>query len=995
MAEQLRFDNRVVIVTGAGNGLGRAHALLFASRGAKVVVNDLGGSSAGDGASHRAADVVVNEIKAAGGEAVANYNSVADGAAVVQTALDAFGRVDVVVNNAGILRDKTFAKMSQEDWDLVYLVHVLGAQRVTMAAWPHLREQKYGRILMTSSAAGLYGNFGQANYSMAKLALVGFASTLALEGHRANVHVNTIAPIAGSRMTEGILPPNLLAALRPELVSPLVAFLAHESCEETGGLYEVGGGFYAKLRWERAGGKVFRLGRAVSPEDVVKGWAEVTDFDKASHPGSVAESMAPIMDNVTAGPSLGGNKFIDVDQALGYEYPETQSTYTERDLSIYALGVGAAHDPLEDKELALVYEMHSGGFRALPTYAVIPVINTILEMAKKGIFAPGLNYGLERLLHGEQYTEVLRPLPPAATLTHKSKITHIWDKGKGAIIVTETQSLDEDGDLLAKNVFTAFIRGAGGWGGERGPSAELNVAPERAPDAVIDEVIPENQALLYRLSGDWNPLHVDPAFATSFGFDRPILHGLCTYGYAGRHVISAFAGGDPRTFKSIQARFAESVFPGETLTTEMWKESETRILFRCRVKARDVVVISNAAVEFYEEIPTKKTKAPVKVAASALAAAKPVMSAAVVFKAIGAYLGKHPELIEKVATNYLFELSEPAGQWTIDLKEKGTVLEGAVGKADCTIKMLDSDFMAMTKGEADAQKLFFSGKMKISGDIMASQKLDFLSKLDPKEFEAALGGAPAAAAAAVAVAVAPAAPAKVTSGVIFQAIGAYLRKHQELIGKVATKYLFELADPASQWTIDLRDKGTVLEGAVGKADCTIKMSDADFMAMTKGEADAQKLFFSGKMKISGDIMASQKLDFLSKLDPKEFESASASAPATAAPVAAAKTTAAKAVSVFEAIKNKLAANKSLAAGLESAVLIRITEPDGTWLIDATGVTEGGGVAATTVTLTDEDLASLASGEVELEALFMRGKLRVDGVVGQAKALAFLEGIGRD
>ncbi|MBC7975991.1 MAG: SDR family NAD(P)-dependent oxidoreductase, partial [Myxococcales bacterium] len=181
MADELRFDGKVVVITGAGAGLGRSHALLFAKRGAKVVVNDLGGTHTGAGKSSAAADKVVAEIKEAGGNAVANYDSVEDGDKIIKTAVDAFGRVDVVINNAGILRDTTFHKMTKDDWDLIYKVHLLGAFRVTHAAWPLMREQGYGRILFTTSAAGLYGNFGQANYSAAKLALVGLTQTLALE----------------------------------------------------------------------------------------------------------------------------------------------------------------------------------------------------------------------------------------------------------------------------------------------------------------------------------------------------------------------------------------------------------------------------------------------------------------------------------------------------------------------------------------------------------------------------------------------------------------------------------------------------------------------------------------------------------------------------------------------------------------------------------------------------------------------------------------------
>jgi len=287
----LRFDNRVAIVTGAGNGLGRSHALLLASRGAKVVVNDLGSSHTGSGKSSAAADKVVEEIKAAGGEAVANYDSVEDGAKIVQCALDTWKRVDVIVNNAGILRDTSFQKMTQDDWDLIYRVHVLGAFRVTQAAWNTMRDAGYGRIVMTASAAGIYGNFGQANYSMAKLGLHGFAQTLAIEGAKRNVRVNTIAPIAGSRMTETVLPPNLVAALKPEFVSPLVACLAHESCEENGGLFEVGGGFMGKLRWERSEGMMFRLSRPITPEQDATHYNNFYEFSEDKQLADAAQAL--------------------------------------------------------------------------------------------------------------------------------------------------------------------------------------------------------------------------------------------------------------------------------------------------------------------------------------------------------------------------------------------------------------------------------------------------------------------------------------------------------------------------------------------------------------------------------------------------------------------------------------------------------------------------------------------------------------------------------
>ena len=220
---KIDFNGRVAIVTGAGGGLGRLHALALAERGARVVVNDLGGAVDGSGGSATAAERVVEEIRARGGQAIASGASVTDAQAVqamVQQALDTWGRVDVLVCNAGILRDKSFAKMDLADFRLVLDVHLMGAVHLVKAAWPHLVAQKYGRILMTTSSTGLYGNFGQSNYGAAKLALVGLMQTLALEGAKHDIRVNCLAPTAATRMTEGLLPPDVLELLRPEAVVP-------------------------------------------------------------------------------------------------------------------------------------------------------------------------------------------------------------------------------------------------------------------------------------------------------------------------------------------------------------------------------------------------------------------------------------------------------------------------------------------------------------------------------------------------------------------------------------------------------------------------------------------------------------------------------------------------------------------------------------------------------------------------------------------------------
>ncbi len=294
----VRFDDRVVVITGAGNGLGRTYALEMGKRGAKVVVNDLGGSAFGDGADQAAADVVVDAIKASGGEAVANYDSVTDGDRIIQTAMDTFGKIDVVINNAGILRDKTFHKMEQQDWDLIYDVHVRGAFKVSHAAWPYMRDQNYGRMIFTASAAGIYGNFGQTNYAMAKLGLHGMSQTLAVEGRSKNIMVNTIAPIAGSRLTETVMPQELVDALKPEFIMPLVVKLCDENSQETGGLYEVGAGWMGKVRWERSKGHSFSVSEGFNAEDVNDAWDDIVNFTNADHPTNIAEANKPLIKNL-------------------------------------------------------------------------------------------------------------------------------------------------------------------------------------------------------------------------------------------------------------------------------------------------------------------------------------------------------------------------------------------------------------------------------------------------------------------------------------------------------------------------------------------------------------------------------------------------------------------------------------------------------------------------------------------------------------------------
>ncbi|KAJ1979875.1 hypothetical protein H4R34_002669 [Dimargaris verticillata] len=600
--DSLHFNDKVVIVTGAGAGLGRAYALLFGKLGAKVVVNDLGKTK-----DNRAtADVVVEEIRAAGGQAVADYNSVEAGDQVVGTALQAFGRVDVLVNNAGILRDRSFVRLTEKEWDLVYQVHLRGTYKVTQAAWPVFLKQRSGHIINTCSAVGLYGNFGQANYSAAKAGILGFSNTLAHEGAKYNIKVNTIAPNAGTSMTATIMPPEVVEALKPDYVAPLVAYLGHDACQATGQVFEVGSGWVAQVRLQRAGGKFFNPMKPLTPEAMVQQWNTVTDFDprRVVYLRNSGEAFMQVINEIrtlVAGATKArpanstSNQTLDVAEVRKLRIPQETFTYSERDVILYALGIGATR-----QDLSLVYESDAH-FGPLPTFGVLPMYKMAISYDE---FLP--NYNPMKLLHGEQFLELHKPLPTSGTLTTKAQIVDVQDKGKAAVVVSRVACYDESGALVLQNESTVFIRDSGGFSkhpkfqapvpAQRNPDATAaNQPPQRAPDAVVRETTSENQAALYRLSGDYNPLHIDPQMSSIGGFKTPILHGLCTFGFAARHVMQAFGNNDAKFLKTIKARFTGHVIPGETLETQMWLEGN-KVLFQVRVVERDSWALQAGAV---------------------------------------------------------------------------------------------------------------------------------------------------------------------------------------------------------------------------------------------------------------------------------------------------------------------------------------------------------------------------------------------------------------
>ena len=299
---EIRYDGRVAVITGAGGGLGKTYAQMLASRGASVVINDLGGAADGTGGGTSMADQTAKEINEAGGKAVANYDSVATpegGAGIIQTAVDNFGKVDIVINNAGILRDKSFAKLEPQHLEAVIDVHLKGAFYVTQPAFRVMKENSYGRIIFASSGAGIFGNFGQTNYGAAKMGLVGLSNVLAVEGAKSNIKCNVIAPIAKTRLTEQLLG-GMADALDPNFVTPLVAYLCSEDCELTHEVFDVGGGRYARIFVGLGKGWTTSKGKIPSVEDIADNMDAIRSTDGYTIPDSIAGEMQAIAESLKA-----------------------------------------------------------------------------------------------------------------------------------------------------------------------------------------------------------------------------------------------------------------------------------------------------------------------------------------------------------------------------------------------------------------------------------------------------------------------------------------------------------------------------------------------------------------------------------------------------------------------------------------------------------------------------------------------------------------------
>ncbi|XP_059060804.1 peroxisomal multifunctional enzyme type 2 isoform X2 [Achroia grisella] len=717
--DQLRYDGRVAVVTGAGGGLGKAYALLLGSRGAKVVVNDLGGGKDGGGTS-TFADAVVKEIKDNGGIAVADYNNVIEGDKIIKTALDNFGRVDILINNAGILRDRSFQKMSDQDWDLIQAVHLKGSFKPTQAAWETFKKQNFGRIVMTSSNAGLVGNFGQANYSTAKMGLVGFMNTLALEGAKYNIKINTIVPTAASRLTEGILPPDMFDAMKPELIAPVVAYMVHESFEDTAQVIDSTLGFAHKAHLVRSVGSVLRDKPAdpVTIESVKAKWPKVVDMRNAEHVSPIANVTVNLVERL--------QEFEDrakLDEN-GRESYWSKYEYNSKDAVLYALGVGASVSNSSD--LKFLYEADEN-FSVLPTYFILagmcmeaPVVPAAMPPGKVADFT--------NILHGEQYIEFVDDFPGTeGAFDTRVYVADILDKGANAVVIVNSEVYQET-RLLFRTQQHIFVVGQGGFGGQRTSSRGVDVqpVPKRAPDAVVEQRTAEDQAALYRLSGDLNPLHIDKNVALVSGYEKPILHGLASLGFSARHVLLKYGGNDPSNVKALKARFAKPVMPGQTLSTEMWLEGR-RVHFQTKVKETGTTVISGAYVDLKNVVTGNVTSSPVSASE---------LKSDGLFARMKDELAKNPAKGKSVNGVFLYNVTDSGKvvkKWTLDLK-KGEAYEGEPqsGKPDTTLTLSDADLVEIASGSLSPQVAFMKGKLKIAGNMMLAQKLGPLLQSEAK-----------------------------------------------------------------------------------------------------------------------------------------------------------------------------------------------------------------------------------------------------------------------
>jgi 3-hydroxyacyl-CoA dehydrogenase/3a,7a,12a-trihydroxy-5b-cholest-24-enoyl-CoA hydratase len=404
-----------------------------------------------------------------------------------------------------------------------------------------------------------------------------------------------------------------LDVLKPEYVSPLVLFLCHENTDETGSLFEVGGGWVGKLRWQKSSGALFDRTKAMSPEDgkilsfcdtlnffyqminlkilVREKWNDITSFENPLYHTAIGESTNFCINGPESESSV--NDLSPSTRSKKSDNEPFKFNYDFKESILYNLSLGISSS--NEKNLKFLYENHPE-FSVLPTFGVIPAYAVLFNAISEFKLPYNLQIDPSKVLHGEHYLEVFKPISTSGTLDSKVELVDVLDKGSGAVLVINVELLNEKREKVALNQFVTFFVGSGNFGGPRDSSKLVKTNTkkfDRKPDTTIDEKTSLDQAALYRLNGDLNPLHIDPSFSQILGFDRPILHGLCSFGYAVKHIIQAYCNNHVSLFKSVKVRFAKPVFPGQTIQTNMWFEKESnRVYFECKVIETQTVVLS-------------------------------------------------------------------------------------------------------------------------------------------------------------------------------------------------------------------------------------------------------------------------------------------------------------------------------------------------------------------------------------------------------------------
>ncbi|KAL4888159.1 hypothetical protein BDV59DRAFT_211478 [Aspergillus ambiguus] len=498
---KINFKGRVVLITGAANGLGHAYSHLFAKLGAIVAIQDLSG------------------------DAIPVRKSVEYGAEIV----------DIIVNNAGILRDKNSNNMTDDHWDGVQRIHLQRTYRITKAAWPYMVEARYGRIVNVTSTSGIHGNLGQANYATAKCGPIGLTCSLAREGAKYNILVNAIAPSAGTNMTRTVRPEEETQRIDPAYVAPLVAVLCSDKVPTPGGkLYEVGCGWVANTRWHWSRGHGFPHDREITA------LPKIVDFNSPGSDNPENPRMEPsfVILALRNRHKHGPNYLTRILSALRMQGDGAKFKYNSRDVILYHLGIG-----MERADLPLVFEGHLD-YRVLPTFGVAPAYFALSPFNLNHVLP---NFDQRKLLHGEQFLEIYQyPIPTTATLISKTPPAGGCRQGKATIVRKGNMTaVAANGRPVIYSEGVACVQGWGGFGGrkaqsDRGAATAVNIPPSRTPDCVVEEKKIDELAAVFRLSGDLNHLHIDPMNSAAGGFNAPILHGLATFEISGKHIVERF-----------------------------------------------------------------------------------------------------------------------------------------------------------------------------------------------------------------------------------------------------------------------------------------------------------------------------------------------------------------------------------------------------------------------------------------------------------------------